>query len=526
MVFVFGDCEIDVERRELRRAGEAAHVEPQVFDLLVHLIRHRDRVVGKDELIETVWAGRIVSEATLTSRIGAARRAIGDTGKRQNYLRTIARRGFRFAGEVGERSPAGSEITPQAAGGDEVPAGQTTIGLPRAERPSIAVMPFTNLSGDAAQEYFADGIAEDLIAGLSRVRWLRVVARSSSFSYKGKLADPKDVSRDLGVWYVVDGSVRRAGESVRVSIELVDAPAGIQIWSAHYRRELKDIFAVQDEIAQKILGAIEPELAAAEWERARGKSAENLDAWDHYRRGTFHLYRFGPDDIAAAQRHCRAAIAADAEFPQPYAALAYASHLSLIFDYAADRAAVLDEGLNAGRRAVQLDDRDSFAHAILGRLHMMARDFDLAIAETRVAIERNPYSAQAYFGLGFALVVAGEPEQAIEPLLRAVELSPRDPNLASYGTVLSTANILLNRPTEAAEWAQLATRQPSSHFIAHMHLVVALAQLDDTAGAQKARRNLLRLKPDFSAEYVTRVWPFRRSADAALIVDGLRKAGL
>lgn len=525
MVFVFGDCEVDVERRELRRAGEAAHVEPQVFDLLVHLIRHRDRVVDKDELIGTVWAGRIVSEATLISRIGAARRAIGDTGKRQNYLRTIPRRGFRFAGEVGERSPAASTITPHLAGGDERRAGQTTTVTSRAERPSIAVMPFANLSGDAAQEYFADGIAEDLIAGLSRVRWLRVIARSSSFSYKGKPADPKDVSRDLGVWYLVDGSVRRAGESVRISIELVDAPAGIQIWSAHYRRELKDIFAVQDEIAQKILGAIEPELAAADWERTRGKAAENFDAWDHYRRGTFHLYRFGSDDIAAAQRHFRAAIASDPEFSQPYAALAYASHLSLIFDYAADRAAVLDEGLNAARGAVQLDDRDSFAHAMLARLHMMARDFDLAISECRVAIERNPYSAQAYFGLGFALVVAGDPEKAIEPLLRAVELSPRDPNLASYGTVLSTANMLLNRPTQAAEWAQMATRQPSSHFNAYMHLVAALAQLGDTAGAQKARRILLQLKPDFSAEYVKRAWPFRSSADVERLVEGLRKVG-
>ena len=514
MIFVFGDCEVDTDRRELRRAGKPAHVEPQVFDLLVHLIRHRDRVVVKDELIQTVWAGRIVSEATLTSRISAARRVIGDTGRRQNYLRTVARRGFRFAGEVLERNPV------------EPPAGQNAMPSQRAERPSIAVMPFTNLSGDAAQEYFADGVAEDLIAGLSRVRWLRVIARSSSFSYKGKPADPKQVSRDLGVWYVVDGSVRRAGEWVRISIELVDAPAGIQIWSAHYRRELKDIFAVQDEIAQRILGAIEPELAAAEWERARGASADNLDAWDHYRRGTWHLYRFGSDDIAAAQDHCRKAIASDPEFPQPYAALAYASHLSLIFDYAADRLAILDEGLTAARRAVQLDDRDSFAHAMLGRLHMMARDYDLAIAETRAAIERNPYSAQAYFGLGFALVVAGEAEQAIEPLSRAVDLSPRDPNLASYGTVLSTAYILLKQPAKAAEWARVATRQPSSHFIAHMHLVAALALLDDTIGARKARQTLLQLKPDFSAEYVKKVWPFRRSTDEARIVEGLRKAGL
>jgi TolB-like protein len=514
MIFVFGDCEVDVDRRELRRAGKPTHVEPQVFDLLVHVIRHRDRVIGKDELIQTVWAGRIVSEATLTSRISAARRVIGDTGGGQRYLRTVARRGFRFAADVLERHPV------------ELSAGQNAMSSPRAERPSIAVMPFTNLSEDAAQEYFADGVAEDLIAGLSRVRWLRVIARSSSFTYRGKPIDPKQVARDLGVWYVVDGSVRRAGEWIRISIELVDAPACIQIWSAHYSRELKDIFAVQDEITQKILGAIEPELAAAEWERTRGVSAENLDAWDHYRRGTWHLYRFGREDIAAAQRHSRAAIASDPDFPQPHAALAYASHLSLIFDYAEDRSKTLDEGLAAARRATQLDDRDAFGHAMLGRLHMMAGDYELAIAETRAAIERNPFSAQAYFGLGFALVVAGEAEQAIEPLSRAVDLSPRDPNLASYGTVLSTAYILLQQPAKAAEWARVATRQPSSHFIAHMHLVAALALLEDATGTRRAKQALLQLKPDFSAEYVTKVWPFRRSADAAQIIEGLQKAGL
>jgi len=183
-------------------------------------------------------------------------------------------------------------------------------------------------------------------------------------------------------------------------------------------------------------------LTAAEWARAQQAPVNRLDAWDQYRRGTWHLYRFDRDNIFTARDYCLAAMARDPNFAEPCAAFAYTCHLTLIFDYAADRERTLREGLDAARNAVQLDDRDSFAHAILGRLHMMARDYDLAIAETQTAIERNPYSPQAYFGLGFALVVAGRSKEALLPLLKAVELSPRDPNLASYGTVLATAHLI------------------------------------------------------------------------------------
>jgi len=383
-----------------------------------------------------------------------------------------------------------------------------------------------NVGEEATQEYFADGVTEDLITGLSRVRWLRVISRSSSFSYKRKDVEPKQVSHDLGVRYVVGGSVRRSGHRVRIGVELVDAANGIQLWSATYNRELADIFDVQDQIVQTILGAVEPEVTAAEWARAQQAPVNRLDAWDQYRRGTWHLYRFDRDNIFTARDYCLAAMARDPNFAEPCAAFAYTCHLTLIFDYAADRERTLREGLDAARNAVQLDDRDSFAHAILGRLHMMARDYDLAIAETQTAIERNPYSPQAYFGLGFALVVAGRSKEALLPLLKAVELSPRDPNLASYGTVLATAHLMLGESAEAVEWARTATRQPSSHFIAFMHLAAALNDLGDRRGAIKARDRLLALKPDFTSSYVARCWPFKRQVDAHRLVKCLRKLRL
>jgi adenylate cyclase len=327
------------------------------------------------------------------------------------------------------------------------------------------------------------------------------------------------------VRYIVDGTVRRVGERVRIGVELADASAGTQLWSVHYDRTVADMFDVQDDIVRSILGALEPELASAEWQRTRLKAADNLDAWDHYRRGTWRLYRFAADDIETAKQHCRLAIAADLEFSQPHVALAYACHLSLIFDYAKDRAATLDEGLRAAKRGVQLDNQDSFAHAILGRLHMMAKEFDLAIAETRTAIELNPYSAQAYFGLGFALTVAGQPKEALEPLHNAIDLSPRDPNLASFATVLAAAYILVDCAQDAALWARFATRQPLSHVNAYMLLAIALGKLGDTVGARAARDQILQLKSDFGRDFVARCWPFKHRKDQTRLLQGLAIVG-
>jgi TolB-like protein/DNA-binding winged helix-turn-helix (wHTH) protein/Flp pilus assembly protein TadD len=525
MIFIFGDCEIDVTRRELRRAGSASHVEPQVFDLLVHLVTHRDRVVDKEELLGAVWGGRTVSESTLSSRISAARRAIGDSGDRQKWLRTVARRGFRFHGEVTEREPTRTPCA-LAFGGRGLPPSAAPVSPPtRAEQPGIAVLPFANLSGDPAQERFADGIVEDLITGLGKVRWLRVMARSSSFRYKGRAGDPSHVACELGVRYVVGGSVRKSGDRVRITVELVDAPVGNQLWSVHYDRNVGDILATQDDITQAILGSIEPELTSAEWAQARSKPPDNLDALDHYRWATWHLYRYTAADIEAAKQHCLMALECDRDFGQPYIALAYACHLSLIFDQVVDRDATLETGLRAAHCAVQLDDRDAFAHAILGRGCMMARDFDGAIAQTKAAIELNPYSAQAHYGLGFALVVGGDAAAALGPLQKAVDLSPRHPNLASFGTVLSTAHILLGNPLEAAHWARVAIRQPASHFNAYMHLAVALSMMGDSAGARRVRDQLIQLKPDFSPELVSRCWPFRRAADGAMLTEELCKLG-
>src|SRR5882757_9003160 len=298
--FHFSDHVLDAGLRELTRGGQTIPVEPQVFDLLIYLVQNRDRVVSKDDLIERIWDGRIVSESTLTSRINAARKAVGDTGKHQALIRTIARKGFRFVGEVRDA------LAPGAANGAHAPQGApaadaATSALPPLDRPAIAVLPFTNISGEPEQEYFSEGISEDIITALSKLRWFYVIARNSSFVYKQKSVHHQQIGEELGVGYVVEGSVRKDGNRVRITAQLSDVTTGIHIWSEHYDRSLADVFAVQDEITQAVVAAIEPQLYAAENFRAQRKAPDSMDAWDLVMRALSHYWRVTRQDNVVAQ---------------------------------------------------------------------------------------------------------------------------------------------------------------------------------------------------------------------------------
>jgi TolB-like protein len=247
--FNFDSYILDTDRRELRRSGELVPMQPQVFDLLVHLLKHRDRVVNRGDLIALVWGGRIVSDSTLDSRINAARNAIGDNGKEQRLIRTIPRKGIRFVGDVNGPRDARATLPKEAE--------QPRARLARPDRPAIAVLPFDNMSGDREQEYFSDGISEDIITALSKLRWFFVIARNSSFTYKGKPVHMRQVAAEVYVRYVVEGSVRRSGDRVRITAQLNDTATGSHIWAEHYDRDLIDVFAVQDEITDAIVAAIE-----------------------------------------------------------------------------------------------------------------------------------------------------------------------------------------------------------------------------------------------------------------------------
>ncbi len=262
MRYLFEDYAFDTDRRELHRGADVVSVAPQVFDLLDYLIRNRERVVSKDELINAIWNGRIVSEAALTTRLNVARSAIGDSGEQQRLVKTLPRKGFRFVGQVREsRGRTGAVI-------DDHPAEPPKPALALPDKPSIAVLPFQNLSADAEQEYFADGVVEDITMALSRFHWLFVIARNSSFTYKGRAVDVKQVGRELGVRYVLEGSVRKAGNRIRIAGQLIDAETGAHLWADRFEGALEDMFDLQDHVTSSVVGAIAPKLQREEIRRA------------------------------------------------------------------------------------------------------------------------------------------------------------------------------------------------------------------------------------------------------------------
>src|ERR1700729_2907280 len=336
--FVFGECVLDTDRRELSRGGEAVAVGPQVFDLLIHLIENRDRVVSKDELFDVIWRGRTISESTLTSHVNFARRAIGDTGEEQRLIRTIPRKGFRFVGGVREAPPPSAATSSVA----ETTTSLGALALP--DQPSVAVLPFLNLSGDPDQDYFADGVVEDIIGALSRMRWLFVIARNSSFTYKGRAVDVKQVGRELGVRYVLEGSVRRAGKRIRIAGQLIDAETGTHLWADHFDGAIEDMFELQDQVTESVVGAIAPELQQAEIKRARRKPTESLDAYDYYLRGMASFHRGDQEGMTEALPLFYQAIERDPGFASAYAMAAACLFWSKFNGWVADRSKAMSEG--------------------------------------------------------------------------------------------------------------------------------------------------------------------------------------
>src|SRR5215475_10822203 len=370
--FLFADHTLDIPLRELRRGAIPVPVEPQVFDLLSYLVKNRDRVVTKTDLLGAIWGGRIVADSTLASRLNAARKAVGDSGEQQKLIRTVVRRGVRFVGDV--------ELRPADAKRTQVDVTLSTkeysrpIAIPQAERRGIAVLPFDNMSGEADQDYFSDGISEDLIFALSKLHWFFVIARNSSFTYKGKSVHVRQIGEELGVSYIVEGSVRKEAGRVRITVQLNDVATGSHLWAERYDRELADMFAVQDEITKAIVAAIEPQLYRAEHRRARRKPPENLDAWDLVMRALTHFWKVTSEDNLAAQGLLEKAIAIDPNYAQAHAVLAvshtFGAHMG--WESAATATPIAER---AALLAVQSDGEDPWAqlaqacaHAYRGRL--------------------------------------------------------------------------------------------------------------------------------------------------------------
>jgi TolB-like protein/cytochrome c-type biogenesis protein CcmH/NrfG len=522
--YFFANHTLDIDRRELRRGSEPIAVEPQVFDLLVYLVQNCDRVVTKDDLIASVWGGRIVSDSTLTSRINAARKAVGDSGRDQTLIRTIARKGLRFIGTV-RRQSNGAEHAHATGPPPHESHEQSHPALSLPDRPAIAVLPFVNMSTDPEQEYFSDGISEDIITALSKLRWFFVIARNSSFIYKGKAVHMKQVADELGVGYVVEGSVRKSGDRVRITAQLNDVTTGSHLWAEHYDRSIADVFAVQDEITEAIIAAIEPQLYAAENFRAQRKPPDNMDAWDLVMRALSHYWRVTRQDNVVAQALLEKAISIDPNYGQALGVLATSHTFSAHMGWA-DMATVVPIAERAALAAIRADSEDPWAHHALGCVYLFTRRFDDSLAEFELALRLNPnFSlAQGYYGV--TLSYCGRWEEGDLAARRALRLSPRDPFSAIYYGIAAYAQFVGRNYDEAMRLAREAIRQRGDFVGAHRVLTAAAGMAGEVEVATTALQELRRAQSNISLAWIANQMPIKQDAEREHYLEGFRRAGL
>ncbi|MDP6427530.1 MAG: winged helix-turn-helix domain-containing tetratricopeptide repeat protein [Rhodospirillales bacterium] len=488
MVYRFGEYALHLESLELKKNGAPVELEPQVFSLLACLIENADRVVSKDELIEMVWDGRIVSDGTLNTRINSVRRAVGDDGKTQGVIKTFPRRGFRFVAKLD--------------GGVAAPEAPPTLSA-LSDKPSIAVLPFDNLSGDPEQEYFSDGLADDVISALSRFRQLAVVARNSSFAYKGAATDVREVAKELGVGYVLEGSVRKSGERVRISVQLIDGSNGSHLWAERYDRDLEDIFTVQDEITEAVVGAVEPEPTKSEIARARAKKPENLTAWELYLQGTHYTHLRTTGDIGEAIRLLKQAIEADPNFAPAYQGLSYAYCLSILignFEASEENAA---KAISLAETALRLDRDDDRSHMALGRAHQFFGEMKKAYSAIEEALQLNSTSAFNHYMAGRILVRLGRAGEGLKHAEEALRLSPRDMWISPFMVTMAEGHYVLGNYDTVIEWCDRALREANAIWFPACLKIAAYAKSDRMKEAERAAAEMKERFPQATLSFIT-----------------------
>ncbi|MFB9268672.1 winged helix-turn-helix domain-containing tetratricopeptide repeat protein [Bradyrhizobium erythrophlei] len=525
MRYFFEDYVLDTDRRELRRGAAPVPTTPQVFDLLDHLIRNRERVVGKDELASAIWKGRIVSDAALTTRLNAARSTIGDSGEEQRLIKTLPRRGFRFVGTVHEVN--GPDHTGVVADGPAESSG-TPAALP--DRPlSILVLPFANLSGDPGQDYFVDGVTEDLTTELSRLAGSFVIAHNTAFSFKGKSVDVKRVARELGIRYVVEGNVRRAGQRVRVGVQLINAETGAHLWADRFDREASELLDLQDAIAIELARALDVQLIEAE--SRRGERSANPDAIALVMRARARLFHgMSRANVAAAIQHYKDALRLVPDDAWALAELAdvLAGNVSSLWSETPREDLRQAEALAA--QAIELEPSDAYCHHVVGVVLSLQGQFPEAIDRFGAAIRLNPNLHFAYSGLGNAKVLSGLGQEALQHFAHFIRLSPRDPFLFRGYYGIGLVQFQLGDDARAIETLGKAISLSPGYPLAHLCLAAAhgVQGRIDEAKASFARY----LRTGASARTIFALQRLRSSANPSYLAlrdrlyEGLRGAGM
>lgn len=521
MIFTFNDFTLDTDRFELCKNNELQNIEPQVVELLVLLIINRERMVTKDEINESVWRGRIVSEAALSSRIKSARQVLADNGKSQHTIRTIHKKGFRFVADVVESND--KDITPQL-----VTENQKSL-LPGTtnNKPAIVILPFTNLSQDNEQEYFADGISSDIISLLSKHRWLDITARNTCFGFKGKIVNICELGKQLNVNYVVEGSVQKSGNRIRVNVHLVDAISGHQKWSERYDREIEDVFLLQDEITETIVARLEPEIGFSERNKIVHSRPTNLKAWDLYHLGIYHFFKFTGDDNLEAQRFLLQSQKLDSNFGEAFAWWAYAVILGMIYWDTKPTQQLLNDALSACDTALSHDSQNATFYALRARVLLARKEYSKAITENKKAIKLNSTFAAAHCGLGDSLAYEGRYEESISCFDKAISLSPNDPQLWAFYTYGSLVLLFKGDFEKAIVWADQASSIPNCQYWTAAHKMVAFAYLGNKTEVEAAKEKLFQERPGFSCAFAKEKLFYLKSQEQIdFYIKGLEMSGI
>lgn len=526
MLYSFEDFVLDDGRRELRRDGRQVPVEPQVLDLLLHLLRNRDRVVTKDELLTAVWGGRIVSESALTSRINAARTAVGDTGEMQRLVRTLRSRGFRFVGTVSETEPGetAAPVAPVPVSDTTAAEDQRIAGPTAARRASVAVMPFSDRSQTPdGRGGMADGLAHDVIARLAKLRTLFVIAQGTVFALHERGIGPQEAGRMLNVDYLVSGSLRQDGRRLVVEVELAETRTARIVWTEVFHRKLDDALLVLNEIGNRVVASIASEIETIERNRAVLRPPNSLDAWEAHHRGLWHMYRFNRAENDRARHFFETAVRLDPTFARAHAGLSF-TYWQEAFQGWTDRQSAIEHAYAAAGQSLMADERDPAAHWAMGRALWLRGSHDQAVTELECAIDLSPNFALGHYTLAFVHSQDGDPSAAVRYSDHSRDLSPFDPLIFGMLGARAMAMVRLRQFDAAAEWGIKAAARPNAH--PHIFAIAAysLALADRLNEARAFMARVRKQIPHYRVDDFLTAMQFD-AAGVALFREAARRIG-
>ena len=517
MIYRFNQCTLDTERYQLSFRDKPVSVEPLVFDLLVYLVGNRDRVVTREELLDNLWEGKVVTDSALGARLKDVRKAVQDSGAKQEVIKTFHGRGYQF---IAETTEAASPSSPTFI--NEVIDSSDFLSLP--DKPSIAVLPFTNMSDDPDQEYFCDGITDDIITILSRVPDMFVIARHSTQVYKGQAVDIRQVGREQGVGYVLEGGVQKGGDRIRVSVQLIDSVTGRHCWADRFDSDLNDILDLQDEITRKIVVSLQVTLTEGVQAQMFAGSTSNLEAWESARLAKRLMERHIREDNLEAQQLLIKAIEHDPQFATAWAYLGWTQWENDRWNWVNIDESPLDKARESVSKSLQLDESNPDGLALLGMIHMTCGKLEEGIQVTENGVAANPSHAFLLAISACILRAAGKTEVALRRILRAIRLCPMFPPW--YLMVLGSLHIFNQDISGAVKILHEAVNREPDSTLSRIWLISAQVESGLINESEKTASDVLRIEPEFSSLKWIRGVGFQDSATLSRLLSNLAKAGL